>query len=246
MKQHEAVIIALERLGGLATLGELYRETMKVEGCAWATKTPFASIRRIVQLQVKDIYKIKPGLYGLVSMRAKNEAKGVIVETPANQESEAVKKFDHSYYQGLLLSLGNLKKFATFAPSQDQQKPFLHGTLGKLRSLDRIPPFSYPNLVQRSSTIDVIWFNDRQLPNSFFEVESTTDIQNSLGKFVDLQDFNTRMLIVAHEARRKEFEDKRTRVAFADVKDRVKFLSYSSLAKQYEQAVEQDALEVVL
>lgn len=246
MKQHEAVIIALERLNGLATLAQLYRETMKVEGCTWGTKTPFASIRRIVQTQVQDIYKIKPGLYGLVSKRAENESRGVVAETTANAGSEALKKFDHSYYQGLLLSLGNLKKFQTFAPSQDKQKKFLHGTLGALRSLEAIPPYTYPKLVQRSSTIDVIWFNDRGLPNSFFEVESTTDIQNSLGKFVDLQDFNTRMLIVAHEARRAEFEDKRHRVAFAAVKERVKFLSYGSLGKQYEQEMEREALEVVL
>lgn len=48
MKQNEAVILALENLGGLATLGQLYQETMKIENCTWKTKTPFASIRRIV------------------------------------------------------------------------------------------------------------------------------------------------------------------------------------------------------
>jgi hypothetical protein len=57
MKQHEAVIIALEKLGGQATLADLYRETMKVEGCKWETKTPFASIRRIVQ-QRPEIFKV--------------------------------------------------------------------------------------------------------------------------------------------------------------------------------------------
>jgi hypothetical protein len=38
MKQHEAVIIALEKLGGQATPADLYQETMKVEGCKWETK----------------------------------------------------------------------------------------------------------------------------------------------------------------------------------------------------------------
>jgi hypothetical protein len=49
MKQHEAVILALEKMGGQATLADLYRETMKVEGPKWTGKTPFANIRRIVQ-----------------------------------------------------------------------------------------------------------------------------------------------------------------------------------------------------
>jgi hypothetical protein len=45
MKQHEAVIQTLERLGGQATFAVLYREVMKIKNCKWETKTPFASIR---------------------------------------------------------------------------------------------------------------------------------------------------------------------------------------------------------
>ena len=55
MKQHEAVIIALEKLGGTALLGDLNLETMKIKDCEWKTKTPFASIRRIVQTNVNKI-----------------------------------------------------------------------------------------------------------------------------------------------------------------------------------------------
>jgi len=72
MKQNEAVIITLEKLGGIATLGQLYQETMKIKDCVWKTKTPFASIRRIVQLD-KNIYRIKPGLYGLMKYKTQNE-----------------------------------------------------------------------------------------------------------------------------------------------------------------------------
>ena len=38
MKQHEAVIIALENLGGIAALGDLNLETMKIKECEWKTK----------------------------------------------------------------------------------------------------------------------------------------------------------------------------------------------------------------
>ena len=71
MKQYEAVIETLDKLGGVATLGELNREVFKISDCEWKTKTPFASIRRIVQ-QTKGIYKIKPGLYGLEKYRTSN------------------------------------------------------------------------------------------------------------------------------------------------------------------------------
>lgn len=72
MKQYEAVIETLDKLGGVATLGELNREVFKISDCEWKTKTPFASIRRIVQ-QTKGIYKIKPGLYGLEKYRKQIE-----------------------------------------------------------------------------------------------------------------------------------------------------------------------------
>lgn len=61
MKQHEAVIETLERLGGIATLGDLNAEVFKIEDCKWNTKTPFASIRRIVQ-QTRGIYKNQAGI----------------------------------------------------------------------------------------------------------------------------------------------------------------------------------------
>ena len=72
MKQYEAVILTLEKLGGVATLGELNHEVFKIEDCEWKTKTPFASIRRIVQ-QNKEIYNIKPGLYGLMKYKKENK-----------------------------------------------------------------------------------------------------------------------------------------------------------------------------
>ncbi len=117
---------------------------------------------------------------------------------------------------------------------------FLHEKLGDLRTLQEIPKYSYEKFVTRSSTIDVIWFNERNMPDSFFEVEHSTDIQNSLMKFFDLQDFYTRMLIVADEKRHEEYNKKLGYSSFAKMKEnnRVEFLSYDELERQYRQAIE--------
>ena len=237
MKQNEAVIKTLERLGGVATLGQLNQEVFKITDCEWNTKTPFASIRRIVQLN-KEIYKIKPGLYGLVNRKKHNEAKGIIEETVKNEESKEITEFNHSYYQGLILTIGNLRKLETYLPNQDKNKLFLNEKLSSLSTLEKIPPYSYENLVKRSATIDVIWFNNRNMPHSFFEVEHSTDIQNSLLKFNDLQDFSARMIIVAHKKRKNEYETKINYAGLRDVKSRVQFTDYEVLTKQYEQAIE--------
>jgi hypothetical protein len=247
MKQYEAVISALDKLGGVATLGQLNYEVMQIKNCTWKTKTPFASIRRIVQLD-KNIYKIKPGLYGLHKYKKENEAKGIIAENPKNKNSTEVVEFNHSYYQGLLLTVGNLKSLKTFVPNQDKNKRFIDRKLSDIRTLDFLPPFSFPDIVQRSSTIDVIWFNDRKMPHSFFEVEHSTDIQNSLLKFNDLQDFSARMIIVADRVRKTEYEKKIKYSSFMNLQEnkRVQFLDYEGLNKQYEHIIEQQQFAVML
>jgi len=242
MKQYEAVIQTLERLGGQATLAELYREVMKIKNCKWETKTPFASIRRIVQTR-PEIFRVRPGLWAL---RSYQDKLGLIEQTDHKQLSPEAIEQGHSYYQGLLVVVGNLRGFATFVPNQDKNRLFVSKPLQDLRSLQKLPAFSHDSLVKRSGSIDVIWFNTRQMPDSFFEVEHSTDIQNSLLKFHDLQDFYVRMIIIADEKRRAGFEEKIKRSAFNEIKDRVKFLGYNTLVKQYEYELLRSSQEFVI
>ena len=248
MKQYEAVIETLERLGGIATLGQLNREVFKIKDCEWKTKTPFASIRRIVQ-QTEGIYKIKPGLYGLEKYRKRNESNGIFSETDKHKDIEENNRFTHTYYQGLLLTIGNLHGLNTYVPNQDKNKKFYDGrSLADISTFQAIPEFSYPQLVNRSSTIDTIWFNERNMPHSFFEVEHSTDIQNSLLKFNDLQDFYVRMVIVADEKRRDDYNHKMSFHAFDELRKqtRVSFLSYEALVKQYEYEMEKQKIDFIL
>ena len=76
--------------------------------------------------------------------------------------------------------------------------------------------------------------------------ESTTDIQNSLMKFHDLQDFYARMVIVADDHRRAEFEQKIRRSALDALKSRVNFLGYNLLVKQYEYEMLKASQEFVI
>ena len=248
MTQPQAVIETIEMLGGLATLNQINQHVFEITDCQWGSKTPFASIRRIVR-HTNGIYRIKPGLYALESHRQELEGNGILVQNEHNQDSEIVQTFNHAYYQGLLLEMGKMRHLDTFVPDQDKNKQFLNqALLGDLRTIQAIPEYTYPQLVKRSSTIDVIWFNDRHMPHSFFEVEHSTDIQNSLLKFNDLQDFAARMVIVADEKRHQEFINKLGYAAFHQLAGdkRVAFLSYESLGKQYEQEFEKQKLDFVL
>lgn len=124
MKQYKAVIQTVESLGGIATLGEINQNIFKIQDCSWKTKTPFASIRRIVQTN-PEIYKIKPGLYALTKYRHVLERNGICVETDNNKTSSEMINYNHSYYQGIIVSIGNLRSFSTYVPNQDKNKLFV-------------------------------------------------------------------------------------------------------------------------
>ena len=91
------------------------------------------------------------------SHRKELESNGIFEQTEKNKESAEVKNFNHSYYQGLLLTMGNLRGKNTFVPNQDKNKRFDERTLGQIRTLNSIPEYSFSDIVQCSSTIDVIW-----------------------------------------------------------------------------------------
>ena len=151
MKQHEAVEHVLRENGGYATLGHLYQAALKVSDCNWGTKTPFASIRKIVQINPK-FFKIKPGLWGL------SEARGSILKQLSIDKEASPKEreeFGHSYYQGLVVEIGNLKNYETFVPSQDRNRPFLSSKLSDIATLNHFYNFTYENLVHRARTIDI-------------------------------------------------------------------------------------------
>lgn len=226
MKQHEAVIKVMEDYGGYATLGFLNQEALKVKDCVWKSKTPFASIRRIVQDE-RFFFKIKPGLWALKSY--KNRLPLDIFPTKEISKSKQ-EEFNHTYYQGLLVEIGNLKKFQTYIPNQDRNKIFLGKTLGDIAAISEIYKFSYDNILQKARTIDVSWFNLRKMPHMLFEVEHSTDIQNSLLKFTELQDFYVKFYIVADEARKREFESKLLLNAFVPIQKRIQFMSYNQLS----------------
>jgi len=238
MKQNEAIKQTIEKLGGMATLGQLYQEVFTIRECEWKTKTPYASIRRIVQTDT-DIFKISPGLYALTKYKSKLEIQGIVSEDDEkNKKSVESNIFNHSYYQGLLLEIGNMKEMLTYIPPQDKNKMFLNKTLKNISTLDEILHFSYPNIVNRAKTIDVIWFNERKMMSSVFEVEHSTDIQNSLLKFNDLRDFYTQFYIVSSSQRKDEYRKKIHYSSFKDIKNRVKFIDYEYVSELHSKMFE--------
>lgn len=236
MTQKEDVIIAMEKNGGYATFQQL---NSIVDVSNWKTKTPAASIRRVVQ-ECPEFFRIKPGLWALTKHKD-DVLKKLNIELHNKKSDEA---FTHAYYQGIVVQIGNIKKYNTYVPAQDKNKLFLETKLCDLATLEIIPEFTYDKLIRRAKTVDVIWFNERQMPCGFYEIEHTTDIKNSLGKFYELQDFRADFSIIADENRREQFLDIISASMYNPIREYVKFRSYESIIKQYtkEQIILEDEL----
>jgi hypothetical protein len=231
--QADDVERALAALGGYATLADLYK---RIPTQNWGTKTPFATVRRILQMD-RRFFRIRPGLWGLTAQRDRI-LDSLQIGAAASEEQQTA--FDHTYYQGLALMIGKLRGYEVFAPKSDRGKPFLGERLGAQVSVQQFPRFTYDALCRRAQTIDVIWFHRREaglFPNTFFEIEHTTDFNSALIKFTEFQDFRIRFYIVARKERQGEFQKRIRASAFDAIRSWVKFVDYEMLVRLYEREV---------
>ncbi len=226
INQADQVIEAMRKEGGYATLRRLNEI---IDFSSWATKTPEATVRRIVQ-QTDGIFKIQPGLWALEEMRDEVLKKFDLKVGDKTSEEQ----FTHGYYQGILVEIGKFRHKRTYVPAQDKNRKYMGQLLSEVTDTTELPQFTYDNLLRKAKTIDVIWFNEREMPSAFYEVEHTTDIKNSLSKFYELQDFYADFFIVADKQRKGEFEDKLHVSMFQQIEKRVTFLEYDRVVGQFE------------
>ncbi|WP_297967514.1 hypothetical protein [uncultured Anaerovibrio sp.] len=226
MTQKQQVIETMKENGGYATFQQLNH---LMDFSSWKTKTPQASVRQIVQVN-DEFFRIKPGLWALTEYKDEVLRRFQIQEN--NRDSEEA--FNHSYYQGIIVELGNMHNFKTYVPSQDKNRLFLEKRLADITTENELPPFTYDCLASRAKTVDVIWFNERKMPSRFYEVEHSTNISNSLDKFYELQDFRADFYIIADESRRRQFNSLMERSMYSEIVKYVKFFNYENLVLQYE------------
>ena len=229
MKQKDYVINAMQQNGGYATFQQL---NQFIDFSSWGTKTPQASVRRIVQTN-KEFFRIATGLWGLSDNKQEILKNLDICES----NKESINYFTHGYIQGIISEIGNLKGFNTYVPPQDKNRSFLERKLCNIASVTHIFDFTYPEIIKFAKTVDVIWFNERNLPNSFYEIEHTTDIKNSLNKFYELQDFRAKFYIVAPIERKNQFLDVISSSIYKNIRNIVSFISYDTVVKQYEKEI---------
>ena len=136
----------------------------------------------------------------------------------------------HSEAEFILLKLGQILGYDTYSP--DRNKDAYGQKLEDLISLDAIPQFSTPSLLDTIRNIDVIWFED-EFPVCCFEVEHTTGVTTGLLRLYQTNQLNTKLFVIAPNDVLKRFETEMNKMPFRKMKSRYIFRSYQDLINFY-------------
>lgn len=221
----EAIETVMKSHGYFATLKQLHDEAPKLK--EHSGKTPGMTINYRVQVNNR-FTKIMPGLWALSEYLDKLPPH----LNPKIQKSDREKTaISHALMQGYLIEIGNMKGYSTFTP--DKNGLFVNKRLADIISVRNCPTFTYERVLQRVKYIDVIWFNEREYPANVIEVEHSTDFRNSLLKFLELQDFTTKMTVVASQERYEQFAREINRPTFGIISKRTHFVSYDDVERNH-------------
>jgi len=228
---------ALLELDGQAHLSEINK---KVEGHPKTKTNPTwrDTIRRVVR-QYKIFEPVPPersGIYKLVE-----EIPAEIGPQTFTQEPE----IDHGIAQGMLVTLGKIYGYETYAPPHDQTIRMFQGRpLGDFVSVsDCTHIFSGSRNLPKVREIDTLWFDeddDGLFPTYAFEVEETTRVKSGLDRLLKIpRRYLVSLYIIAPTSKEKElFERYVNQTPFKGFKGRFLFRYYNELEELYNLAVE--------
>jgi hypothetical protein len=137
---------------------------------------------------------------------------------------------NHSEAEYILLKLGQILGYDTYSP--DRNKGAYGQKLEDLISLDAIPQFTTPSLLDTIKNIDVIWFED-EFPICCFEVEHTTGVTTGLLRLYQTSQLSTKLFVIAPADVLKKFETEMNKMPFRKMRNRYIFRSYQHLINFY-------------
>ncbi len=140
---------------------------------------------------------------------------------------------NHQEAEFILLCLGRILGYDTYSP--DRNKKAYGQKLENLVTLNEIPQFLAPSLLDTIKNIDVIWF-EGDLPACCFEVEHTTGVTTGLLRLYQTSQLNTKLFVVAPSDVLKKFETEMNKIPFSKMRGRYIFRSYEELVNFYQLA----------
>ena len=229
---------ALQELGGHGHLKEI-NQKVKNHPKTRTNPTWQDTIRRVVR-QYSIFEPVPPqrsGVYRLVE------------EPPVEAKPQTVGEvgtFDHGVVQGMLLALGRLYGYETYAPVSDRvSKEFQGQRLADFATVSNCSGFCGRTTVRRVGQIDAIWLaedNEGPYPVYAFEVEHTTKVRSGMDRLVEIPDrYKATLFVVAPGGEERELFDRLVlQNKFRRFRERMHFREYGELDSLYNAAVNHD------
>jgi hypothetical protein len=228
----EVVKEALIELGGQGHLSEI-NEIIKGHPKTKTNPTWQATIRRVVR-QYKIFKPLGKGHYELLEEKLLKTHSQRFLEEP---------EVNHGIAQGMLIKLGGIYGYETYAPPHDQSiREFQNKPLKDYVSVaDCTDIFRGPNL-KKIREIDVIWFDEDDyglFPAYAFEIEETTRVKSGLDRLLKIpKRFSLKFYIIGPTEKEKSlFEQYINQTPFREYKDRFLFKFYKELEELYNAAL---------
>jgi hypothetical protein len=141
-----------------------------------------------------------------------------------------VKIDGHEAAEAVLLILGHLLGYDTYTP--DVSKTYNGQKLGEIATLEELPDFTLPKIMESIDNIDVVWLKD-ELPEYFFEVEHTTGVTSGLLRIYQAEKLPAKFFIIGPEDVLKRYEREVEKAPFSRIRDKYRFRSYDELREMF-------------
>jgi len=140
----------------------------------------------------------------------------------------------HSYMEGMCIEIGNFLNLDTY--TADPNAKYNNLPLSSIATLDKLPPFTYEDILKTTKKIDVLWFNDKGFlfPKRAIEiVDSIGTLDGSLKRTFQLIEFNLDFYILCKSDHINKVELELSREPYKRVRHRYKVCSYDAIEEIY-------------
>lgn len=226
----EAIKKVLNDHGGVATWQIIYDEIEKYYPNIKKSSQWEAGIRGVLYREIKNnknFKKIGLGLYSLLNFNEENFSE--VSNNPTRM---------HSYIEGICLEIGNFLNLETY--TADPSAKFNNLFLRDISSLKKLPCFTYNEIVDIASKIDVLWFNKRgfMFPKKAIEVvDSINTLEPALKRCTQLLGFNLNFYILCRKEHLKKVEKQISYEPYIRIKQRFKIKSFEDILEIYKNPI---------
>lgn len=229
---------ALEKLGGQGHLKDINKLIKNHPKTRTNPTWPF-TIRRVVRQYAifQPVLPKRSGIYRLVE-------EPTIDAGPESLTEQGL--VNHGTAQGMLLTLGRMYGYETFAPATDRTSRLFQGkSLADFSTVTDCAEFCGKNSLSRVRQIDAMWLaedNDGVYPVYAFEVEHTTGVRSGMDRLVELPErYAARLFVIAPgEDERATFDGLIKLNKFRKFRERMRFRDYTELDALYNSAVKHE------